>query len=44
MPYVLNEGANLYWDQLGSGPPILLIQGLGFTHEMWFRMLPVLQK
>lgn len=43
MPHVLNEGAKLYWDQIGSGPPVLLIQGLGFTHEMWFRVLPVLR-
>lgn len=43
MPYVLYEGTKLYWDQLGSGPPVLLIQGLGFTHEMWFRVLPALQ-
>jgi 3-oxoadipate enol-lactonase len=44
MPYVLNEGANLYWEQHGSGPPILLIMGLSFTHEMWFRVLPHLQR
>lgn len=40
MAYVVNEGARLYWKQQGSGPPVLLIMGLSFTHEMWFRVLP----
>ncbi len=30
----------MYWDARGSGPPVLLIMGLSFTHEMWFRLLP----
>lgn len=42
MAYVLNQGVRLYWDQHGSGPPILLIMGLSFTHEMWFRLTPAL--
>ena len=42
MAYALNEGAKLYWDQQGSGPPALLIMGLSFTHEMWFRVAPML--
>lgn len=42
MPYVTNEGAKLYWREQGSGPPLLLIMGLSFTHEMWFRILPAL--
>lgn len=42
LPYVTNQGANLYWNEQGSGPPVLLIMGLSFTHEMWFRVLPVL--
>jgi 3-oxoadipate enol-lactonase len=40
MPYVVSRGAKIYWDELGSGPPVLLIMGLSFTHEMWFRVLP----
>ncbi len=40
MPYVDNEGARLYWTEVGSGPPVLLIMGLSFTHDMWFRTLP----
>src|ERR1700739_2778868 len=42
MPYTENEGACLYWTEVGSGPPVLLIMGLSFTHEMWFRILPSL--
>jgi 3-oxoadipate enol-lactonase len=44
MPFVRNRGANIYWNELGSGPPVLLIMGLSFTHEMWFRVLPVLSE
>jgi 3-oxoadipate enol-lactonase len=40
MPYVENRGAKIYWTERGSGPPVLLIMGLSFTHEMWFRVLP----
>ena len=42
MAYVVNEGAKLYWDERGSGPPVLLIMGLSFTHEMWFRVMPAI--
>ena len=42
MPYIENDGARLYWTEQGSGPPILLIMGLSFTHEMWHRTLPAL--
>lgn len=40
MPYIENEGARIFWTEQGSGPPVLLIMGLSFTHEMWFRTLP----
>jgi 3-oxoadipate enol-lactonase len=42
MPYAVNQGIKLYWEEYGSGPPVLLIMGLSFTHEMWFRVLPAL--
>ncbi len=44
MPYLTNRGARLYWEEHGSGPPVLLIMGLSFTLEMWFRVLPSLTK
>jgi pimeloyl-ACP methyl ester carboxylesterase len=40
MPFVDRQGVKLYWNQLGAGPPVLLIMGLSFTHEMWFRVVP----
>ena len=40
MPYVTNQGVKLYWQEQGSGPPVLLIMGLSFTSEMWFRVVP----
>jgi 3-oxoadipate enol-lactonase len=42
MPYVENDGARLYWREEGSGPPVLLIMGLSFTHDMWYRLIPAL--
>jgi pimeloyl-ACP methyl ester carboxylesterase len=38
----MNEGANIYWEEHGRGMPVLLIMGLSFTLEMWFRILPSL--
>ena len=42
MPYVTNRGAKLYWEEAGTGPPVLLIMGLSFTLEMWFSVTPAL--
>ncbi len=42
MAYALCDGAKIYWTEQGSGPPVLLIMGLSFTHEMWYRVLPTL--
>jgi 3-oxoadipate enol-lactonase len=42
MPYATNEGARIYWREEGKGPPVLLIMGLSFTHEMWYRIMPAL--
>lgn len=40
MPFVNSSGARIYWQEHGSGPPVLLIMGLSFSSEMWFRILP----
>ncbi len=40
MAYVNRPGYKIYWEEQGMGPPILFIMGLGFTHQMWFRVLP----
>lgn len=42
MALVENEGARIYWDEEGSGEPILLVMGLGVTSHMWHRTRPVL--
>lgn len=42
MPYTTSGGARIYWEESGSGEPLLLIMGLGYTHEMWHRSRPLL--
>jgi pimeloyl-ACP methyl ester carboxylesterase len=42
MAYVENQGARIYWDEQGEGPPILLIMGLAYASCMWHRTRPVL--
>ena len=42
MPFTLASGTRIYWTKRGEGPPVLLIMGLSFTHEMWFRLTPAL--
>jgi 3-oxoadipate enol-lactonase len=42
MPYAMNGDVKLYWDEQGSGEPVLLIMGLGYPSDMWFRTRPVL--
>jgi len=42
MPFLENQGARIYWDEQGQGEPILLIMGLGWPSDMWYRTRPVL--
>ena len=44
MAYASNAGARLYWEAGGSGEPLLLIQGLGWSADMWFRLLPEIER
>jgi len=44
MPFATNEGVRIYWEEAGNGPPLLLIMGLGYTHEMWHRTMPVVSQ
>src|SRR5713226_2271317 len=37
MPFVENQDAKLYWDERGSGEPLLLIMGLSYPSYMWHR-------
>ena len=38
----MNEGVKIYWDECGSGEPLLLIMGLSYPSYMWHRTRPVL--
>lgn len=44
MPYTINDGTRIYWEETGAGKPVLLIMGLGYTLEMWHRTRPVLEQ
>jgi 3-oxoadipate enol-lactonase len=44
MPFVENEGAKIYWDEQGSGEPLLLIMGLSYPSYMWHRSRPILAR
>jgi 3-oxoadipate enol-lactonase len=34
----------LYWTESGRGEPLLLVQGLGYPSDMWYRWLPDLER
>ncbi len=41
MSFVDNQGVKIYWDELGCGEPLLLINGLGTSAHLWHRSRPV---
>jgi 3-oxoadipate enol-lactonase len=41
LAYVTRGGTQIYWDETGEGEPLLLIMGLGATHEWWGRLTPI---
>jgi pimeloyl-ACP methyl ester carboxylesterase len=43
MPFAHSDGTRIYWEESGRGEPIVLIMGLGYAHQMWFRTRPVLE-
>ena len=43
MAFLQNQGARIYWDEQGSGEPILLIMGLGYPSYLWHRTRPTLK-
>ena len=42
MAYTTNHSTKIFWDEAGSGEPLLLIMGLGYSHEMWHRTWPLM--
>lgn len=42
MPFAENHGTRIYWDEQGTGEPLLLIMGLGYSSAMWHRTRPAL--
>ena len=42
MPFAENSGTRIHWEQEGNGAPVLLIMGLGWTSDMWYRTKPLL--
>src|SRR5262245_49828258 len=42
MAFVDNQGAKIYWDEQGTGEPVLLIMGLGYPSYLWHRTRPAL--
>ncbi len=44
MPFANSNGTRIYWTEAGSGPPLVVIMGLGYSHEMWHRVTPVVSK
>jgi 3-oxoadipate enol-lactonase len=42
MPFAERDGTRLYWEEAGSGDPVLLIMGLGMNATGWWRTIPLL--
>lgn len=40
----LDDGTTLYWEESGEGAPLLLIQGLGWSADMWYATVPELDQ
>jgi pimeloyl-ACP methyl ester carboxylesterase len=43
MPYVKSSGANIWYDVVGDGEPLVLIGGSSLVHRQWDFMLPILR-
>ena len=42
MAFINNQGVKIYWDEQGAGEPVLLIMGLGYPSDIWYRTRPLL--
>src|ERR1700733_10571100 len=41
MPYATSNGTQIYWEESGTGEPLLLLMGRGYSSLMWHRTRPV---
>lgn len=44
MPRIQANGIQLYYETHGQGAPLVLIQGLGHSANMWFKQVPTLAR
>ena len=44
MPSLVRPGARIWWEATGSGSPLLIIQGLGYSLDASWRLVPELAK
>ena len=44
MAYIENQGAKIYWEEQGTGEPLVLVMGLASTLDMWHRTAPEMAK
>lgn len=44
MPYFNSDGLDLYYEDIGEGPPLLLLHGLTSSHAMFYREINFFKK
>jgi 3-oxoadipate enol-lactonase len=42
MPYAINDGVRIHWQEVGAGSPLLLIMGHSYSSRLWYPLLDVL--
>lgn len=40
MPYFSRGASELYYEEYGEGPPVILLHGVGGNHTSWFNQVP----
>jgi len=44
MPFFKSDKVNLYFEQRGTGPPVLFLAGLGLGLGIWYKIIPALER
>ncbi|HEY6340713.1 MAG TPA: alpha/beta fold hydrolase [Bryobacteraceae bacterium] len=44
MPLANSNGTKVFWNEAESGDPLVMIMGLGHSHELWYRTWPVMTR